>query len=656
MAKKEKVPNKKSNISAYWLYGLIAVFFISMSYFNNDGMTNDQRINISTFERFLNDDEVERVLVINKSLAQVTIKDDALQTSKHKSARSTDFLGRSKIKGPHYQFEVGNLEIFQTKLEEAKSKGAEFDYDFKTVENRWLDVMLSFLPLILIIGVWIFLMRRMSGGGTGGGGQIFNIGKSKAKLFDEKSNVKVTFKDVAGLEGAKEEVQEIVDFLKNPSKYTVLGGKIPKGALLVGPPGTGKTLLAKAVAGEAKVPFFSLSGSDFVEMFVGVGASRVRDLFKQAKDKSPAIIFIDEIDAIGRARGKSNMTGSNDERENTLNQLLTEMDGFGTDTNVIVLAATNRSDVLDKALMRAGRFDRQIYVDLPDLREREEIFKVHLNPLKVNKQLDVSFLAKQTPGFSGADIANVCNESALIAARKSKKKVDRQDFLDAVDRIVGGLEKKSKIITPSEKKTIAFHEAGHATVSWMLEHAAPLVKVTIVPRGQSLGAAWYLPEERQIVRTEQMLDEMCATLGGRAAEQIIFGKISTGALSDLVKVTRQARSIVTVYGLNDKIGNITYYDANGQNEFGFTKPYSEETAKQIDEEISIIVEQQYKRALALLRKHKNKLTELAEHLLEKEVIFKDDLVTIFGKRPFDKEEIGEDKSKSSSAKKTAKST
>jgi cell division protease FtsH len=627
-----------------------------MSYFNNDGMTNDQRINISTFERFLNDDEVERVLVINKSLAQVTIKDDALQTSKHKGARSTDFLGRSNAKGPHYQFEVGNLEIFQTKLEEAKRKGAEFDYDFKTVENRWLDVMLSFLPLILIIGVWIFLMRRMSGGGAGGGGQIFNIGKSKAKLFDEKSNVKVTFKDVAGLEGAKEEVQEIVDFLKNPSKYTVLGGKIPKGALLVGPPGTGKTLLAKAVAGEAKVPFFSLSGSDFVEMFVGVGASRVRDLFKQAKDKSPAIIFIDEIDAIGRARGKSNMTGSNDERENTLNQLLTEMDGFGTDTNVIVLAATNRSDVLDKALMRAGRFDRQIYVDLPDLREREEIFKVHLNPLKVDKQLDVSFLAKQTPGFSGADIANVCNESALIAARKSKKKVDRQDFLDAVDRIVGGLEKKSKIITPSEKKTIAFHEAGHATVSWMVEHAAPLVKVTIVPRGQSLGAAWYLPEERQIVRTEQMLDEMCATLGGRAAEQIIFGKISTGALSDLVKVTRQARAIVTVYGLNDKIGNITYYDANGQNEFGFTKPYSEETAKQIDEEISKIVEREYKRALALLRKHKKKLTELAEYLLEKEVIFKDDLVTIFGKRPFEKEEIVDEKPKSSSVKKTAKST
>ena len=413
--------------------------------------------------------------------------------------------------------------------------------------------------------------------------------------------------------------------------------------------------MAKAVAGEAKVPFFSLSGSDFVEMFVGVGASRVRDLFKQAKDKSPAIIFIDEIDAIGRARGKNNMTGSNDERENTLNQLLTEMDGFGTDTNVIVLAATNRSDVLDKALMRAGRFDRQIYVDLPDLREREEIFKVHLRPLKVDTKLDTSFLAKQTPGFSGADIANVCNESALIAARKNKKKVNRQDFLDAVDRIIGGLEKKNKIITPSEKKTIAFHEAGHATVSWMLKHAAPLVKVTIVPRGQSLGAAWYLPEERQIVRTEQMLDEMCATLGGRAAEQIIFGKISTGALSDLVKVTRQARAMVTVYGLNDKIGNITYYDNNGQSEFGFTKPYSEETAKQIDEEISKIVEREYKRALNLLRKHKKKLSELAEHLLEKEVIFKDDLVSIFGKRPFEKEETVEEKVKTSPSKKAVKS-
>lgn len=479
----------------------------------------------------------------------------------------------------------------------------------------------------------------MSGGGAGGaGGQIFNIGKSKAKLFDEKNDTKVTFKDVAGLEGAKEEVQEIVEFLKQPEKYTSLGGKIPKGALLVGPPGTGKTLLAKAVAGEARVPFFSLSGSDFVEMFVGVGASRVRDLFKQAKEKSPAIIFIDEIDAIGRARGKNNFTGSNDERENTLNQLLTEMDGFGTNTNVIVLAATNRADVLDKALMRAGRFDRQIYVDLPDLNERKEIFEVHLRPIKTSETLDLDFLSKQTPGFSGADIANVCNEAALIAARKGKKAVDRQDFLDAVDRIVGGLEKKNKIITPDEKKTIAFHEAGHATVSWMLEHAAPLVKVTIVPRGQSLGAAWYLPEERQIVRTEQMLDEMCATLGGRAAEKVMFNKISTGALSDLEKVTRQARAMVTIYGLNDKIGNLTYYDSTGQSEYNFSKPYSEETAQIIDKEISTIIESQYERAVQLLEDNKDKLTELANLLLEREVIFKDDLETIFGERNFNQEE------------------
>jgi cell division protease FtsH len=617
-----------------------------MSFFGgNNSMSSDQKINISNFENFLRDGEVSKVVVINKKTAQVTLTESALSETKHSNATKKDLLGRVNNGGPHYQFEVGNLELFQKKLEAAEEEGVSFTYEFETVESRWLDVLLGFLPLIIIIAVWLFIMRRMSGGGAGGGGaQIFNIGKSKAKLFDEKIDVKVTFKDVAGLEGAKEEVQEIVDFLKNPSKYTVLGGKIPKGALLVGPPGTGKTLLAKAVAGEAKVPFFSLSGSDFVEMFVGVGASRVRDLFKQAKDKSPAIIFIDEIDAIGRARGKNNITGSNDERENTLNQLLTEMDGFGTNTNVIVIAATNRADVLDKALMRAGRFDRQIYVDLPDLRERKEIFKVHLKPLKSDTKLDVDFLAKQTPGFSGADIANVCNESALIAARKNKKKVGRQDFLDAVDRIVGGLEKKSKIITPEEKKTIAFHEAGHATVSWMLEHAAPLVKVTIVPRGQSLGAAWYLPEERQIVRTEQMLDEMCATLGGRAAESIIFDKISTGALSDLVKVTQQARAMVTIYGLNNKIGNITYYQTN-DSEYGFTKPYSEETAKLIDTEISLIVEKEYKRAIQLLKKHKNKLTELAEHLLEKEVIFKDDLERIFGKRPFEKPEVEKQKTK-----------
>jgi len=654
MSKNEKKQPKKPILNPYWLYGSIALFFIGMSFFGGGKSLGDnQNITISTFERYLNDGEVSEVTIINKKTAQVTLTQKALSETKHKNAVSQDLLGRTNDKGPHYQFEVGNLEIFQNKLEAAKNNNIDFAYDFKTVESRWLDVLISFLPLILIIAIWLFIMRRMSGGGAGGGGaQIFNIGKSKAKLFDEKTDVKVTFKDVAGLEGAKEEVQEIVDFLKNPTKYTVLGGKIPKGALLVGPPGTGKTLLAKAVAGEAKVPFFSLSGSDFVEMFVGVGASRVRDLFKQAKEKSPAIIFIDEIDAIGRSRGKNNITGSNDERENTLNQLLTEMDGFGTNTNVIVIAATNRADVLDKALMRAGRFDRQIYVDLPDLRERKEIFKVHLKPIKSDPKLDIDFLAKQTPGFSGADIANVCNESALIAARKNKRSVGRQDFLDAVDRIIGGLEKKSKIITPEEKKTIAFHEAGHATVSWMLEHAAPLVKVTIVPRGQSLGAAWYLPEERQIVRTEQMLDEMCATLGGRAAESIIFNKISTGALSDLVKVTQQARAMVTIYGLNNKIGNITYYKAD-QGEYGFTKPYSEETAKLIDTEISSIVEHEYKRAIQILKKHKVKLTELAQHLLEKEVIFKDDLERIFGKRPFEKPEEPEAKTKPATTKRKA---
>ncbi len=567
------------------------------------------------------------------------MNENALDKDIHRKVKSKNFLGQENISGPHYQFEIGTPELFETKLQEIRqSENLDFSVEFLTMENRWLDVLLGFLPIIIIIGIWIFLMRRMSGSAGGAGGQIFNIGKSKAKLFDQNTDVKITFKDVAGLEGAKEEVQEIVDFLKNPKKYTVLGGKIPKGALLVGAPGTGKTLLAKAVAGEAKVPFFSLSGSDFVEMFVGVGASRVRDLFKQAKDKSPSIIFIDEIDAIGRARGRGNITGSNDERENTLNQLLTEMDGFGTDTNVIVVAATNRADVLDKALMRAGRFDRQIFVDLPDLNERREIFKVHLKPLKKSRTLDVEFLAKQTPGFSGADIANVCNEAALIAARSNKKSVGKQDFLDAVDRIVGGLEKKNKIISKEEKNTIAFHEAGHAIVSWLLEHAAPLVKVTIVPRGQSLGAAWYLPEERMIVRTEQMLDEMCATLGGRAAEKIMFNKISTGALSDLEKVTKQARAIVSVYGLNDKIGNITYYDSSGQTDYNFTKPYSEETAKKIDQEISLIIEKQYTRACLILKKNKTKLSALASRLMEKEVIFKEDLVKILGERPFVKKE------------------
>ena len=634
MNKKKTNPNQPKN-SSYWMYGLIISIFIIFTYVgNSDNFNNTKKINISTFEKYLNASEVSKVTIVNKTLAEVTLTENALLNEIHRDVAKTNFIGQRNLIGPHYTFEVGDLELFQRRLEDAESKGILFNYEFKTIENKWLDVLIGFLPLIILVGLWIFFMRRMSGGGAGGGSQIFSIGKSKARLFDEKNDIKVTFKDVAGLEGAKEEVKEIVDFLKNPTKYTKLGGKIPKGALLVGLPGTGKTLLAKAVAGEAKVPFFSLSGSDFVEMFVGVGASRVRDLFKQAKEKSPSIIFIDEIDAIGRARGKNNITGSNDERENTLNQLLTEMDGFGTNTNVIVMAATNRADVLDKALMRAGRFDRQIYVDLPDVRERKEIFEVHLKPLKKAKDLDVEFLAKQTPGFSGADIANVCNEAALIAARKSKKSVGRQDFLDAVDRIVGGLEKKNKIISPKEKETIAYHEAGHATVSWMLEHAAPLVKVTIVPRGRSLGAAWYLPEERQIVSTDQILDEMCAALGGRAAEKVIFNKISTGALSDLEKVTKQARSMVTVYGLNDKIGNLTYYDSSGQNDYSFTKPYSDTTAQIIDKEISNIVETQFKRAISLLKKHKKKLTELANYLLDKEVIFKEDLVRIFGERPF----------------------
>ncbi len=643
MANKKK--NNKSKINIYWFYASVVFFILSIGLLGGDsGLQNTQPTDISSFENYLRNGDIDKVAIINQRYAQVTLNENALDKDIHKNAKAKNFLGQDNLTGPHYQFEIGTPELFETKLQEIRdSENLNFSVEFITMENRWMDVLIGFLPIIIIIGIWIFLMRRMSGGAGGGGGQIFNIGKSKARLFDQNTEVKVSFKDVAGLVGAKEEVQEIVDFLKNPKKYTVLGGKIPKGALLVGAPGTGKTLLAKAVAGEAKVPFFSLSGSDFVEMFVGVGASRVRDLFKQAKEKSPSIIFIDEIDAIGRARGRSNMTGSNDERENTLNQLLTEMDGFGTNTNVIVVAATNRADVLDKALMRAGRFDRQIFVDLPDLNERREIFMVHLKPLKKSRALDVDFLAKQTPGFSGADIANVCNEAALIAARNNKKSVGKQDFLDAVDRIVGGLEKKNKIITKEEKNTIAFHEAGHAIVSWLLEHAAPLVKVTIVPRGQSLGAAWYLPEERLIVRTEQMLDEMCATLGGRAAEKIMFNKISTGALSDLEKVTKQARAIVSVYGLNDKIGNITYYDSSGQADYNFTKPYSEETARKIDEEISLIIEKQYKRACSILKKNKAKLSTLASRLLDKEVIFKEDLVKILGERPFTKEVIEKNK-------------
>ena len=637
---KKNIKDKKPKFNPYWIYGIVIAFFLAIQLFSSIGTQEGTTTNPTQFLKFVADGDVQKVEIVNKRVAKVYLTNEAEQKEVHrKSKPSTLFPSTTKL--PNYKFEFGDLQIFQNQLNEViKENNLDLTPVYITEDNLFGDILISILPFILLIGVWIFIMRRMSGGAGGGaGGQIFNIGKSKAKLFDQNTEVKTTFKDVAGLEGAKEEVQEIVDFLKFPEKYTTLGGKIPKGALLVGPPGTGKTLLARAVAGEAKVPFFSLSGSDFVEMFVGVGASRVRDLFKQAKEKSPSIIFIDEIDAIGRARGKNAMSGSNDERENTLNQLLTEMDGFGTNTNVIVLAATNRADILDTALMRAGRFDRQIYVDLPDIRERKEIFEVHLRPLKKAKDLDLDFLSKQTPGFSGADIANVCNEAALIAARNGKKEVDKQDFLDAVDRIIGGLEKKNKIITPLEKRAVAFHEAGHATVSWMLEHAAPLVKVTIVPRGRSLGAAWYLPEERLIVHPEQMLDEMCAALGGRAAEKVIFDKISTGALSDLEKVTKQARAMVTVYGLSDKVGNLTYYDSSGQNEYGFTKPYSEKTAELIDKEISDLIETQYKRAIKLLEDNKDKLTELANVLLEKEVIFKDNLEKIFGKRDFDKEDI-----------------
>ena len=636
---------KKFKFKIYWIYAVIFVFFLGLQFINTDVTkpTNFKDFN----NKMLQQGKVEKITIINKEKVFIYIKKEFLSEEEFKNV-SKQPIGESLNRGPHYFFEIGSVETFNQDLKDAQK---DLDYEdkisptYETKKDILGDILGWILPLVFFIAVWLFIMKRM-GGGAGGGSQIFSIGKTKGKLVD-KANIKVTFKDVAGLEGAKEEISEIVDFLKKPEKYTKLGGKIPRGAMLIGPPGTGKTLLAKAVAGEAKVPFFSLSGSDFVEMFVGVGASRVRDLFKQAKEKAPSIIFIDEIDAIGRARGKNAMTGSNDERENTLNQLLTEMDGFGTNTGVIVMAATNRADILDKALTRAGRFDRQIFVDLPDLLERKEIFKVHLKPIKISKNMDVNFLSRQTPGFSGADIANVCNEAALIAARTSKKSVTKQDFLDAVDRIVGGLEKKSKIISPNEKKTIAFHEAGHATVSWMLEHASPLVKVTIVPRGKSLGAAWYLPEERQLTTTEQMKDEMCAALGGRAAERLFFDKISTGALSDLEKVTKQAYAMVSIYGLSEKLGNISYYDSSGQNS-GFTKPYSEERAKLIDSEVSNLIEEQYNRALSLLEKNKEKVINLANELLRKEVIFKTNLETIFGARKwksYDEEQLNEIDSK-----------
>ena len=630
--KNKQQPQSPKNIFKFniiWVYAIIAVIFFGLQMLNFDAtkQTSWQEFN----REMLQQQKVEKVVIVNKEIAKIYIKREYLDEEKFRDANQKP-LGGASTKGPHFYFEIGSVETFNQQLNDAQSEFDQFEkisVTYKTEKDVFGDILGWILPLVFFIAIWFFIMKRMSGGGVGGG-QIFNIGKSKATLFD-KAKVEVTFEHVAGLEEAKEEVEEIVDFLKNPNKYTRLGGKIPRGAMLIGPPGTGKTLLAKAVAGEAKVPFFSLSGSDFVEMFVGVGASRVRDLFKQAKEKAPSIIFIDEIDAIGRARGKNSITGSNDERENTLNQLLSEMDGFGTNTGVIVLAATNRADVLDKALVRPGRFDRQIYIDLPDLAERKAIFNVHLQPLTLTNNIDVNFLARQTPGFSGADIANVCNESALIAARKSKKKIEKQDFLDAVDRIIGGLEKKSKIISPEEKKTIAYHEAGHATVSWMLEYASPLVKVTIVPRGRSLGSAWYLPEERQLTTPEQLLDELCAALGGRAAEDVFFNRISTGALSDLEKVTKMAYAMVSVYGMNEKVGNRSYYDSSGQ-DYSFTKPYSEATAKVIDEEVSKLIEKAYTRAKSILGKHKKQLMELAELLLDKEVIYKENLETIFGKR------------------------
>jgi ATP-dependent metalloprotease FtsH len=621
---------KKPEFNFYWIYGILAVLFIAFMFFNN----GDGAIEISQ-QRFENEmlknGEVEKMFVVNMEYVEVYIRQEALSKEKYEDIGS----GRVNSSGPHYKFSIGSVENFENMVRDYQ-KDVEQSMRvpiFHEKRKDWSSDIFSWLiPIGLLIVFWIFIMRRMAGGGAGG--QMFNIGKAKAQLFDKDTRVNINFNDVAGLEEAKIELMEIVDFLKNPKKYTSLGGQIPKGALLIGSPGTGKTLLAKAVAGEAQVPFFSLSGSDFVEMFVGVGASRVRDLFKQAKEKAPCIIFIDEIDAVGRARGKNSVTGANDERENTLNQLLTEMDGFGTNVGVIILAATNRADILDRALMRAGRFDRQIHVEMPDLEERKAIFKVHMKPLKFKEDVDVEFLSRQTPGFSGADIANVCNEAALIAARRNKTSVEKQDFLDAIDRIIGGLEKRNKIISPNEKKTVAYHESGHAAISWLLEHAHPLVKVTIVPRGKALGAAWYLPEERQITTYEQIFDDITATLGGRAAEEIIFGKTSTGALNDLEKITKQAYAIVAYFGLNKKIGNVSYYDSTGQSEYAFIKPFSEKTAETIDEEVRILVESAYQRAKKILQENQEKLIKLADLLLQKEVIFREDLESIFGKRPF----------------------
>ena len=643
-------PNKKGDgkppkFNAYWIYGIVAIIFIVVQFYvsNSRGPVETNWSKVKT--TMLASNDIDRIVVVNNKQANIYIKKDRIKN--YEQEFNSNF-SKPAENGPHFTFNIGSVESFERNLSEAqKNNPDEILPEYKEERNWGAEILWTIGPFVLIILLWWWIFKRMSRGGAGGAGGIFNVGKSQAKVFDKDQKVSTNFKDVAGLAEAKQEIEEIVEFLKSPEKYTKLGGKIPKGALLVGPPGTGKTLLAKAVAGEANVPFFSMSGSDFVEMFVGVGASRVRDLFKQAKEKAPCIVFIDEIDAIGRARGKNPNMGSNDERENTLNQLLTEMDGFDTNSGVIILAATNRADILDRALMRAGRFDRQIHVELPDLNERDAIFKVHLRPLKLDKTVKVNFLAKQTPGFSGADIANVCNEAALIAARKAKDAVGKQDFLDAVDRIIGGLEKKNKIISQVEKKTIAFHEAGHATISWLLEHAHPLVKVTIVPRGKALGAAWYLPEERSITTKEQLLDEMASALGGRAAEEIIFGRISSGAQNDLEKVTKQAYAMVTIFGMSERVGNVSYYDSTGQSDYSFTKPYSEKTAEIIDEEVKKLIDSQYERALQILKENAEGHTKLGDLLLEKEVIFSEDLEEIFGKRPWDTKHIipenGDDK-------------
>lgn len=623
-----------------YIYGLIILAVIAIQFFGTSGTpveTNWQEVK----NTMLKNGDIDKIVVVNKNVAEIYLKESSYD--KYKNKLNQGFSSPAKL-GPHFSFTIGSVDVFEANLEKAQAEVGESARVVLTYETRhdyFTEILSWILPILILVLFWFWIFRRMSRGGGGGAGNIFNVGKSQAKVFDKDSHVSTTFKEVAGLAEAKQEIQEIVEFLKNPGRYTKLGGKIPKGALLVGPPGTGKTLLAKAVAGEANVPFFSMSGSDFVEMFVGVGASRVRDLFKQAKEKAPCIVFIDEIDAIGRARGRNPNMGSNDERENTLNQLLTEMDGFDTNSGVIILAATNRADILDRALMRAGRFDRQIHVELPDLIDRKEIFQVHLKPLLLSEEVNVEFLAKQTPGFSGADIANVCNEAALIAARRLKEKVEKQDFLDAVDRIVGGLEKKNKIISANEKATIAYHEAGHATVSWLLEHAHPLVKVTIVPRGKALGAAWYLPEERQITTKEQILDELSSTLAGRAAEELVFSSISSGAQNDLEKVTKTAFAMVCYFGMSEKVGKVSYYDSTGQSDFSFNKPYSEKTAELIDQEVKELIDKAYERAKEILRQHAEGHHKLAELLLEREVIFSEDLEHIFGPRPKERK-VGEE--------------